>query len=102
MKRHTKKYEGMYHRGWDKIRADRYERQISSGLIPEGTVLPPRNTERNYAVSPWDELSEMEKETFARYQEIYAAMVDNVDQNFGRLRQELEAMGEWELSLIHI
>ena len=95
-----KKYEGMYNRGWDKIRAERYERQISSRLIPEGTVLPPRNTEKNYSVSPWDELSEMEKETFARYQEIYAAMVDNVDQNFGKLRQELEAMGEWENTVV--
>ena len=95
-----KKYEGMYDRGWDKIRAERYERQISSGLIPEGTVLPPRNTEKNYAVSPWDDLGDIEKETFVRYQEIYAAMVDNVDQNFGRLRQELEAIGEWENTVV--
>ena len=27
-------------------------------------------------------------------------MVDNVDQNFGRLRQELEAMGEWENTVV--
>ncbi|MBO60102.1 MAG: arylsulfatase [Acidimicrobiaceae bacterium] len=95
-----KKYEGLYNKGWDQIRKERYERQLSNGLIPKDTVLPPRNSEENYAVSPWDELTDMEKETFARYQEIYAAMVDNLDQNFGRLRKELEAMGEWENTLI--
>ena len=31
--------------------------------------------------------------------EVYAAMVDNIDQNVGRLRAALEAMGEWDNTL---
>ena len=46
----------------------------------------------------WGDLTSMEKELFARYQEIFAGMVDNVDQNF-ELRDELERMGEWEKPL---
>lgn len=94
------KYRGAYESGWDAIRQQRYERQLELGVIPEHAVLPPRNTEERHAVQAWDDLSDTDKELFARYQEVYAAMVDNVDQNFGRLRAELEAMGEWENTIV--
>ncbi len=32
--------------------------------------------------------------------EIFAAMVDNVDQNFARLRAHLEALGEWDNTIV--
>ena len=70
------------------------------GLFDEDVVLPPRNTEENYAVRAWDDLSSMEQELFARYQEVFAAMVDNVDQNLGRLREGLEDMGEWDDTVV--
>jgi arylsulfatase A-like enzyme len=94
------KYRGAYEAGWDAVRASRFERQKSMGLLPSDTPLPPRNTEERHAVKAWDDLSDTEKELFARYQEIFAAMVDNVDQNFGRLRSALEEMGEWENTIV--
>lgn len=94
------KYRDKYNAGWDHVRQLRYERQKDLGVIAADTVLPPRNTEEGHAVKAWDELSQMEKETFARYQEIFAGMVDNIDQNFGRLRTELEKMGEWENTIV--
>lgn len=94
------KYRDRYNEGWDTVRQLRYERQKELGVIGPDTVLPPRNTEPEHAVKAWDELSQMEKETFARYQEIFAGMVDNVDQNFGRLRDELQRMGEWENTIV--
>ena len=94
------KYRGMYEAGWDAIRAARFARQKELGVVDADTALPPRNTEIGHEVTPWEELSDLEKELFARYQEIFAAMVDNVDQNFGRLRAELEAMGEWENTIV--
>ena len=39
-------------------------------------------------------------ELFARYMEVYAGMVHNVDRNFGRLRRHLEATGEWENTVV--
>ena len=96
----AEKYRGDYADGWDVVRQRRFERQQELGVIPEGAVLPPRNTEPHHAVEAWDDLTDMEREVFARYQEVYAGMVDNVDQNFGRLRAELEAMGEWDNTIV--
>ena len=94
------KYRGMYEAGWDAIRQQRYDRQKELGVIADHAVLPPRNTEERHAVEAWEDLSSQDQELFARYQEIFAAMVDNVDQNFGRMRDELERMGEWDNTII--
>ncbi len=64
------------------------------GLVAPDTVLPPRNSEPGNDVTPWDELSDGQRTLAARYMEVYAAMVDNIDQNVGRLVEALEAMGE--------
>ena len=53
-----------------------------------------------HAVEAWDNLSDDERQIFARYMEIFAGMVDNIDQNLGRLRAHLEAMGEWDNTII--
>jgi arylsulfatase len=94
------KYRGMYDDGWDAIRQQRYERQLEIGVIPDDTVLPLRNTEERHAVSAWDDLTVVQQETFARYMEIFAGMVDSIDQSVGRLRAHLEAMGEWDNTII--
>lgn len=94
------KYRGKYEAGWDEIRNQRFATQRELGVIPDHAHLPERNYEDSHSVKPWDELSAKEKELFARYQEIFAAMVDNVDQNFKRLRQSLEEMGEWENTIV--
>ncbi|MXW60953.1 MAG: arylsulfatase [Acidimicrobiaceae bacterium] len=94
------KYRGAYDAGWDQIRAQRFARQKELGVIAPDTVLPPRNTEELHAVSPWDELSDLQRQTFARYMEIFAGMVDSVDQSVGRLREHLQALGEWENTII--
>ena len=93
-------YRGRYAAGWDRIRAERFERQRELGVVEPGTVLPPRNSEAGHEVGPWDDCSAVERELFARYMEIYAGMVDNIDQNFGKLRRHLEAMGEWDNTIV--
>jgi arylsulfatase len=94
------KYRGMYDAGWDRIREERFTRQKALGVVPPDTVLPPRNSEELHAVTAWDDLSDMQRETFARYMEIFAGMVDSVDQSVGRLREHLQAMGEWDNTII--
>ena len=54
-------------------------------LLPEGTVLPPRNAEQGDEAGAWDDLDPADQALFARYMEVYAAMVDSVDQSVGRL-----------------
>lgn len=94
------KYRGRYEAGWDAIREARYRRQLELGVIPANTQLPPRNSEELHDVKAWDDLSAKEKELFARYQEVFAGMVDNIDQNFGRLRGALEEIGEWDNTIV--
>jgi arylsulfatase A-like enzyme len=94
------KYKDLYEAGWDRIRAQRFERQKQLGVIPQHAELPPRNSEPNHDAKAWDDLSVAEKELFARYMAVFAGMVDNVDQNFGRLRDALAAMGELDNTII--
>jgi len=94
------RYRGQYDAGWDAVRAARFARQKRLGVVDERALLPPRNTEELHDVQPWDSLSTAERELFARYMEVYAGMVDNIDQNFGRLRRHLEATGEWDNTIV--
>ncbi len=88
------KYRGRYAAGWDALRAERFARQQAMGVVAPGVEVAPRNTERDHDVRPWDELSADEQRLFARHMEVYAAMVDRVDQNIGRLVAALEDLDE--------
>lgn len=94
------KYRGMYDAGWDRVREERFARQKELGVVPADTVLPPRNSEPLHEVTAWDDLTDVQRETFARYMEIFAGMVDSVDQSVGRLRAHLQTMGEWDNTII--
>ena len=87
------RHRGAYDAGWDAIRAARHRRQIELGIVAPETELPPRNAEPGDDVPPWDDLSPDDQRLFARYMEVFAAMVDNVDQNVGRLRAGLAELG---------
>ncbi len=94
------RFRGRYAAGWDALRAERFERQQELGVVPPNAVLPARNTEELHEVGPWEDLDDRSKELFARYMEVYAGMVHNVDRNFGRLRRHLEAIGEWDNTIV--
>ena len=94
------KYAETYRMGWDRVRAERFARQVQTGLIPSDTRLPPRNSEPGAEVRPWDELSAEEQTLYARYMAVFAAMVDSIDQNLGRLRDALTSMGEWDDTIV--
>ena len=86
-------HKGNYDAGWDALRETRHDRQVALGLLPPGTPLPPRNCEEGDEVEPWDSLEPDDQALFARYMEVYAAMVDSVDQSVGRLYAALEDLG---------
>ena len=62
--------------------------------------MPARNSEPGHEVAPWDDYSEEEQALFARYMEVYAAMVDNVDQNLARLLDAIEALGDLDNTVV--
>ena len=88
------KYKGVYDCGWDVIRERRLARQKELGIVPPDTELPPRNHEQGHQVAAWNDLSTEQQKLYARYMEVYAGMVDNIDQSVGRLIEEVRALGE--------
>jgi arylsulfatase len=94
------RYDGRYRAGWDALREERFARQQELGLVEPGTALPPRNSERGHEVQPWDSLESEVQELFARYMAVYAGMVDNVDQQLGRLLAAVEELGELDNTIV--
>jgi arylsulfatase A-like enzyme len=91
-----RRHRGRYELGWDALRERRLARQKELGVVAPDTVLPERNREPGEDVVAWDSLGETEQKLFARYMEVYAAMVETVDRSAGRLRETLEDIGEWD------
>jgi len=78
------RYSGRYDEGWDALRLERHQRQIELGLIDAGWTLPPRDPEAvAYEDAP-------HKGWQARRMEVYAAMVDRMDQGIGRILAALD------------
>ncbi|MFF0543110.1 arylsulfatase [Nocardia thailandica] len=94
------KYRGRYAEGWDEVRRKRFARQLAQGLFPPGTEQKPRNTEPGYEAAEWDSLSADEQRRYARYMEVYAGMVDSIDQSLGRITALLEDLGELDNTII--
>ena len=89
------KYDGKYDEGYEAIAKARYERQLELGIIDAET-----HTRSEPMHRPWDELSAQDKADQARVMAVYSAMIDNVDQNLGRITDYLEETGELDNTLI--
>lgn len=90
------KYRGKYMIGWDKLREQRYQRQIELGLIDPKWELSPRAE----MVPAWDTLTAAKQKEMDMRMAVYAAMVDRVDQNVGKLMKALDAQGKAENTLV--
>jgi arylsulfatase A-like enzyme len=85
------KYQGKYDGGYTPVRQARLEKMKKLGLLNPAWALPPQ-------VGDWDSVERKDWE--ARCMEVYAAMVDNMDQGIGRLVAALKATGQFENTLI--
>ena len=88
------KYEGRYDGGWQAIRRERYRRMLDMDVLGHECDLSPRDAK------PWDKVSEENREWHARRMEVYAAMVDCMDQGIGRIVRALQQTGQYENTLI--
>ena len=91
-----KKFEGKYLKGWDKIREERYARQLKSGIVTADTKLSTRDS----AVRAWDKLSPAEQKDVAHRMAVYAAQVSCIDDNVGKLISYLQKKGQLDNTLI--
>jgi len=94
-KQYIEKYVGSYDDGWEVLRERRYKRQVKMGLMPAGLKMRP-----NPDVPDWDRLSDKEKRYYSRRMAVYAAMLENLDSNVGRLVDYLRKIGELDNTVI--
>ncbi len=90
------KYKGRYKVGWDVIRQQRYEKLKKLGIIDNTWRL----SERDPKVEPWEDMTAEQIEFLEPMMEVYAAMVDRLDQNIGRLVTYLDKHDELDNTLI--
>ncbi|WP_236971223.1 arylsulfatase [Membranihabitans marinus] len=84
------KYEGVYDVGYEAIAAARYKRQIASGLLDD-------RYPRSLPTYPsWSDLNDSIKADQVRRMQVYAAMIDELDRNIGRLIEVIKESGEWD------
>jgi arylsulfatase A-like enzyme len=95
---HIDKYKGKFDMGWDKARVTIMARQKALGIIPADTLL----TERIAQIPAWDSLSDEERTLYARQMEVFAAQMEWVDLQIGRVVSELERIGELDNTLIFV
>ena len=82
------KYRGLYRdTGWDKVRERRYKRLIELGLIDANWPLTPRDAR----VPEWKDAPHKQWE--AERMAVYAAQIDCMDRNIGRVLEVLSAEG---------
>ena len=87
------KYLGKYKSGWFQLRQSRYQRQLEMGLLPKQYSLSPKDSkcyEWESANHDWED----------RRMATYAAMVDEMDQQIGRLVDALKKNDAYENTLV--
>ncbi|MEP3561712.1 MAG: arylsulfatase [Marinobacter sp.] len=93
---YIKKYEGRYDEGYEAIRQQRLGTMKEMGLIGHKLAA---NVPFDQLPS-WDELTDEQRKIEARKMEIYAAMVDNMDENIGRVIAHLEKSGKLDNTVV--
>ena len=92
------KYDGVYDVGYDVIRSARYQKQLDIGLLDSDQY--PLSPKQIKAKNDWVKLTAEEKEEEIRRMQVYAAMMDRVDQRIGDVMQKLQDIGAYNNTLI--
>ncbi|MDA3823658.1 MAG: sulfatase-like hydrolase/transferase [Bacteroidales bacterium] len=110
------KYRGKYMEGWDELRVRRFKKQKELGLMEEDWELsPPSSNVNRFRGHPkgdeeirekipyyteWEGLTDSAKVAYDLEMSVFAALVDNLDQNIARLLEYLEQSRQIDNTLI--
>jgi len=95
-KAYIDKYKGRYDEGWDVLRAKRLQRLKDLGIVNKDAKPFPRLP----SVKAWDQMSHEERREAARDMEVYAAMIDYMDEQIKRVFDYLKEIDEYENTLV--
>jgi arylsulfatase len=89
---------GKYDAGYEVVRERRMDRQVQLGLIPAAfksvaSGQGPRSPN-------WSDMSAEQRVVEAKKMEVYAAMVESLDQNIGRLLEHLKTIGAYDNTIV--
>ncbi|MEM7697790.1 MAG: arylsulfatase, partial [Verrucomicrobiota bacterium] len=90
------KYRGQYQAGWQALRETRFAKQKELGLFAANASLSPTTA----GIPDWTSLTDEQRDELDLKMAVYAAMVDRVDQNIGKLVEALKTSGRYENTLI--
>mgnify|MGYP003814005141 CR=1 FL=1 len=94
--KYSDKYKGMFDEGYEAQREKNLVSLKKAGMIAGNATLPALHA----MVKRWNSLSEDRKMWESKAMELYAGMVDNLDENIGRIINYLKQSGEYENTLI--
>lgn len=110
------KYKGVYNEGWDVLREQRLARMKKMGIADccmdtmesharwhyqtDEEILKAFGPGEVLEAVPWDNLTDEQKTFQSMKMEIHAAMVDHMDQEIGRVLQELKNNGQFDNTVI--
>ncbi|GGH76094.1 arylsulfatase [Filimonas zeae] len=90
------KYKGKYSIGWDSLRVQRYKNAVAKGVIDKSQQIAVHDKDlQSFGKLTWDE-----QQYWQRRQEVYAAMIDHVDQSLGKLLGKLKELKKDDNTLI--
>lgn len=90
------KYEGVYEVGYQKIMADRLIKMKQLGIVNDDFTA----ASFHHEFKSWEQLSELQKQFESRRMQVYAGMVDAMDQAIGKVLSKLKETGQSENTVI--
>jgi arylsulfatase A-like enzyme len=89
------KYKGKFDKGWDELRKERYARQIELGIVPAEAKLAEHDD-----IPAWENLTYDEQKLWASRMEVYAAMIDRMDQGIGKILEKVRSLKKDDNTLV--
>lgn len=89
------RYKGRYEEGSDVLREARLKRLWEQGVLRHAELSDPTPP-----AQPWAKLSTDEKAAFCTRMEVHAAMIDRMDQEIGRILQQVKEMAALDNTVV--
>ncbi len=89
-------YKGRYDNGYEVLAEERLVKAKDKGIISKSVSLPHLSPN----IKPWLSLSTEEQKVSARIMEVYAAMIERLDENVGKLIRHLKETDLYDNTLI--
>jgi arylsulfatase len=88
------RHRGKYKKGWDALRRERHQRQVRMGIVDAKWKL----TDRDGKVPTWE--NEKNQDDMDLRMAVYAAQIERMDRNIGRLLKKLDETKQIDNTLI--